>query len=122
MANEPIRLGTGTGVARQLSDGQSTSSGGPWDRELVKAIAMDIGKEVAAYIEVMYPKAVEATSSTFLLSVRNSIYNEIMAAIDVNDAGQITGRIKERKEFRRRWKAAYKKIRERTPNAQKTDK
>lgn len=78
---------------------------GPWSKELVKAIAMDIGKEIAAYIEVMYPKAVEATSSTFLLSVRNSIYNEIMAAIEVNDAGQITARIKDRKDFRRKWES-----------------
>jgi hypothetical protein len=88
---------------------------GPWSRELVKEIAMDIGKEVAAYIEVMYPEAVKATSSTFLLSVRNSIHNEIMAAIEVNDQGQIRARIKDRKKFRREWKAAYKKIRE-TPS------
>lgn len=88
----------------------------PLSRELVKEIAMDIGKEIAAYIEVMYPKAVEATSSTFLLSVRNSIYNEIMAAIDVNDAGQIRARIKTRKKFRRDWKAAWRKIRENEKN------
>jgi hypothetical protein len=72
---------------------------------------MDIGKAVATYIEVMYPKAVESTSSTFLLSVRNSIYNEIMAALDVNDAGQIAARLKERKKFRREWKAQWKRIR-----------
>ena len=47
-----------------------------WSRELVKEIAMDVGKDVCAYIEWMYPKAVEATSSTFLLSVRNSIHNQ----------------------------------------------
>lgn len=74
---------------------------------------MDIGKEVVAYIEVQYPKAIEATSSTFKLSVRNCIYNQIMAAIEVNDAGQITARLKERKEFRRRWTAAWRKIRSR---------
>ncbi len=88
---------------------------GPWDRELIKAIAMDIGKEVAAYVQVMYPEAIEATSSTFKLSLRNCIYNEIMAAIDVNDAGQIIARLETRKKFRRQWLAAWRKIRE-TPS------
>ncbi len=115
-----IKLGTGSESAPGLAQYDTSlparelsneSNSGPWDRELVKAIAMDIGKEVAAYIEVMYPKAVEATSSTFLLSVRNSIYNEIMAAIEVNDQGQIGARLQDRKKFRREWKAAYKKIR-----------
>jgi hypothetical protein len=82
-----------------------------WSRELVKEIAMDIGKEVVAYIEVMYPEAIEATSSTFKTSVRNCIYNQIMAAIEINDAGQISSRIKDRKQFRREWLAAYRKIR-----------
>ena len=88
---------------------------GPWDRELIKAIAMDIGKEVAAYVQVMYPEAIDAASSTFKLSLRNSIYNEIMAAIDVNDAGQITARLETRKRFRRQWLAAWRKIRETPP-------
>jgi hypothetical protein len=91
--------------------GDSQPEPGPWSRELIKAIAMDIGKEIAAYIEVMYPKAVAATSSSFLLSVQNSVFNEIMAAIEVNDQGQIEGRLAERKKFRREWKAAYRKIR-----------
>lgn len=84
---------------------------GPWSRELVKAIAMDIGKDVVAYIEVMYPQAIEATSSTFKLSVRNCIHNEIMAAIEVTDEGEIRARLQERKKFRRQWTAAYRKIR-----------
>ena len=82
-----------------------------WSRELVKAIAMDIGKETVAYVEVMYPKAIEATSSTFKLSLRNHIYNEIMAAIKVNDEGQVVARLQDRKAFRRWWTAAYRKLR-----------
>jgi hypothetical protein len=85
----------------------------PWSRELIKAIAMDVGKQVAAHIEVMYPDAVKATSSTFLLSVRNSVYNEIMAAIEVNAAGEISARLKGRTAWRRQWKAAYRKMRKR---------
>jgi hypothetical protein len=86
-------------------------------RALVKAIAMDIGKEVVAYVEVHYPQAIEATSSTFKLSLRNCIYNEIMAAIDVSDEGQIIARLRDRKSFRRKWTAAWRKIRGNGPSA-----
>lgn len=102
--------GFGTDVA-PVEPATTRPEGGPWDRELIKAVAMDIGKEVAAYVQVMYPQAIEATSSTFKLSLRNSIYNEIMAAIEVNDAGQIVARLDARKTFRRQWLAAWRKIR-----------
>ncbi len=82
-----------------------------WSRELIKAIARDIGEEVVAYIEVQYPEAIKATSSTFKLSIRNCIHNQIMAAIEVNDAGQIAARLKDRKNFRREWTGAYRKMR-----------
>lgn len=82
-----------------------------WSKELVKAIAMDIGKETVAYVEVMYPNAIKATSSTFKLSLRNHIYNEIMAAIEVNDEGKVVARLADRKTFRRWWTAVYRKIR-----------
>ena len=76
-------------------------------RALIKAIAMDIGKEVVHHVEVMYPAAVTATPSTFKLSVRNHVYNEIMAAIAVTDEGQIVTRMADRKKFRRRMKRAF---------------
>lgn len=82
-----------------------------WSRELVKAIAEDIGADTAAYIEVMYPKAVEAASSSFKTSVRNHIYNQIMAAIEVNDEGEVIARLADRKKFRRWWVGVYRKIR-----------
>lgn len=100
-----------TRKAADIDPGPAVEVGAGWSRELIKAIAMDIGKEVAAYIEVQYPEAVKATSSTFLLSVRNSIHNQIMAAIEVNDAGEIAVRLERRKKHRREWKAAWKKIR-----------
>lgn len=84
---------------------------GAWSKELVRAIAMDIGKAVVHHIETMYPKAIEAFPSTFKLSVRNTVHNEIMAAIVVTDEGEISIRLRERKEHRRKIKAAYKKIR-----------
>lgn len=80
-----------------------------WSEELIKAIAMDIGKDTVAYVEVMYPQAI--VNSGFKLSLRNHIYNEIMAAIKVNDAGQIEARLKDRRAFRRWWANAYRKIR-----------
>ena len=88
-----------------------TITTGDWSKELVKAIAMDIGKGTVAYVEVMYPDAIKATSSTFKLSLRNHIYNEIMAAIEVNDEGNVIARLQDRKKFRRWWTAAYRKIR-----------
>jgi len=75
-----------------------------YTRDLVKEIALDIGKEVVAYVEWMYPKAIEHTSSTFKLSLRNCIFNQIMEAIKVNDAGQIEMRLEKRKKFRRDFK------------------
>lgn len=83
----------------------------PLSRAIVKEIAMDIGKEVAAHIETMYPKAVEAAASTLLLSVRNCVYNEIMAALDIVDEEAIRARLNVRKRFRRKHRATYRKIR-----------
>ena len=80
---------------------------------LIRRIAMDIGNAVVHHIEIMYPVAIEATpKSTFRLSVRNTVYNEIMAAIQVNDAGEIEARLADRSADRRRAKAFYRKIRE----------
>ena len=80
-------------------------------KAMMEAIAWDIGKELVAYIEVMYPKAIEATSSTFKLSMRNHIHNDIMAAFEFRgDAVALASRLKDRKEFRRQWVAAYRKI------------
>jgi hypothetical protein len=83
----------------------------PLSRDIIKEIALDIGKEVAAHIETMYPKAVEAASSTFLLSVRNCTYNQIMAALETIDEDAIRQRLEDRKRFRRQHRAVYRKIR-----------
>ena len=77
------------------------------ERDVVKLIAMDIGKAVADHIDSMYPKAVAAASSTFLLSVRNTTYNEIMAALKTTDEDEIRERLRRRKKER----AAMKRMR-----------
>lgn len=79
------------------------------DRELIKAIAWDIGCEVAAHIEIMYPAAVKAASSTFLLSVKGCVTNEIMAAIESKLPAE--KRLKFNKAFRRKQISMYRKIR-----------
>lgn len=84
---------------------------GPWSKELVRSIAMDIGKDVVAYIEVMYPKAIEATSSSFKLSVRNHIHNQVMEAIKLRDAESVAAWLATRKKHRREWLACYRRIR-----------
>lgn len=84
------------------------------DRALIKEVAMDIGKNLVAYIEVMYPQAIEATSSTFKLSVRNHVFNDIMAALEVIDANEIRARLERNKKHRREWVGSYRKMR-RTP-------
>jgi hypothetical protein len=77
-------------------------------KALVKGIAMDIGKEVVAYVERMYPQAVSATSSTFKLALRNKIYNEIIAALEIAEESEIIARLelrkKERRELNKMWK------------------
>lgn len=85
--------------------------GSGWSKELIQAIAMDIGKEAVHHLEIMYPAAVAACPATMKLSLRNCIHNEIMAAIQVNDEGQIVARLARRKKQRRTIKAAYQNIR-----------
>jgi hypothetical protein len=82
-----------------------------WSRELVKLIAKDVGDAVVTHIETMYPDAIAATPGTFPLSVQNCVFNEIMAAIEVNDAGQIAARLADRRRARRGLKTAYRKMR-----------
>lgn len=69
-------------------------------RDLIKEIAMDIGKAVAHHVETMYPDSVK--NKSMLLSIRNTTYNEIIAAIQVTDEGEIIGRLARRKKHRRK--------------------
>lgn len=49
-------------------------------RDVIDAMAYEIGSALCDYIREMYPAAVEATASTFLTSVRNHVRNDIMDA------------------------------------------
>jgi hypothetical protein len=81
-------------------------------RDVVKQIAMDIGKSVALHIETMYPNAVLATSPHMLLSVRNCVYSEILAALETTDETEILQRLKDRKKWRQEHRKVWKQIRE----------
>lgn len=80
-------------------------------RELIKAIAMQIGKDIVAYVEVMYPEAIKATSSTFTLSLRNSIHNKIVSIADLHDEAAIRKRLADNETHRKQWVGAYRKMR-----------
>ncbi len=80
------------------------------DRELIKDVAMDIGKAVVHHIETMYPKMFDAVGQSAKLSVRNTVFNEIMAALEVNDADAIRARLERRKSDRRRIKKLYRAL------------
>lgn len=79
------------------------------NKELLRAVAMDIGKEVAHHIEIMFPEAVKAAPSTFLLSVRNCTHNNIIAWVESNADPE--KRLAFNDAFRRHLRAQYKKIR-----------
>jgi hypothetical protein len=87
----------------------------PWSREVVEEIARDIGDAVLAHVETMYPSAIQATPSTFKISLRNCVRNEIIAAVSVNDAVQAIARIRERKRFRRKTRANFSRMRNASP-------
>lgn len=74
-------------------------------KALIHAIAMDIGKEAVDYIQRSYPAVAKVVPpSTFWLGLRNCIHNEIMAAIEVNDEGQIIARLNHRQHYRQKMK------------------
>ena len=84
-------------------------------KALISAVAMDVGKEMVAYLEVMYPDVYAAMNGGCKLSIRNHIHNDIIAAMETGDAGNHLERLKERARFRREWVAAYRNMRRNHP-------
>lgn len=78
------------------------------DTALLKAVAMDIGKDVITYIEWMFPQAVSAASSSFRLSVRNHVYNQIMSWREVTDPDKIRAQLAAHDKHRREMRRLYK--------------
>jgi hypothetical protein len=95
----------------KVPEAQSPANAADWSRDLIEAIAKDVGDAVVAHVTMMYPAAIEATPSTFRLSLRNTVINEILASIKTSDADAIVRRLAERKKTRRSSTTAYRKMR-----------
>jgi hypothetical protein len=76
----------------------------------MEAIADDIAKQVAAFIELTYPDAVTA-APTMLLSVREYAFREILEALANTDADVLLARLEANKKRRQQIRTAYRKIR-----------
>jgi hypothetical protein len=55
-------------------------------RDLIKAMAMDAGKSLCAYLEVMFPEVWHGQNSGFKISMKHHVYNDIMALAELHDA------------------------------------
>lgn len=80
-------------------------------RDLIKQIASEIGASTVAYVEVMYPEAITSTSSTFKLSLRNHIHNEIMSISGIHDEASMRKWVAGSKKFRLEWVKQWRKLR-----------
>lgn len=69
---------------------------------LIRQIAMDVGKDVVAHIEHAYPQMLQAVSAkSASLSIRNTAYNAIMAAVRAADQGQVEVMLERNSKHRR---------------------
>lgn len=84
-------------------------------KALISAVAMDVGKEMVAYLEVMYPDVFERMNSGCKLSIRNHIHNDIMDAMETGNAENHLERLRERAKRRREWVASYRNLRRNRP-------
>lgn len=78
--------------------------------EIVRKIAMDVGKQVVAHIEHSHAemfKAVASEKST-KLSIRNATYNAIMAAVNAADEGRDAQQIEANEAHRRKMRRLQK--------------
>lgn len=70
--------------------------------EIVRRIAMDVGKQVVHHIETMYPAMTEAVAwKSARLSIRNCTSNAIMAAVNAADIGRAEQAIAANEKHRR---------------------
>ena len=84
---------------------------GDLPRDLIKAMAEAVGKSLAAYVEVMYPEAIKAASSTFKLSLKNHVYNDIMHVTTLHTEAEIRKWLADSEAHRKAWLGAYRRLR-----------
>jgi hypothetical protein len=92
---------------------------------LVKKLAWEVARNVIDHHKNVYSKIFEAAPSTFPVSMRNAIYNEIQSAIKCHTDEQIQSWIARSEEHRktmRRLKALQRKAKAARGDKEKTDK
>ena len=72
------------------------------DKALISEVALEIGKELVAYIERIYPDVFAAMNSGCKLSMRNHVHNDIMWAIQNRTEADYRAWIERRKAERRK--------------------
>ena len=72
------------------------------DRALISEVAMDIGKDLVAYIYRMYPDVWNAMNSGAKLSFRNHVHNDIMSVLACRTEADYREWIERRKVARRK--------------------
>lgn len=74
------------------------------DRELIDRVAAEIGTDLLAYINRMYPAVYEKMNSGCKVSIRNHIRNDIASAVKCKTAAEYREWIAARRKHRRRLK------------------
>lgn len=98
-------------LSHQTKFSQRAKSGDEISRDLVKEIALDVGKSLAAYVEVMFPEIWHGSNSGFKISLRNHVYNDIVSISDLHDEAAIKKRLADNDAHRKKWVGAYRKMR-----------
>jgi hypothetical protein len=77
--------------------------------ELVRQIAMDVGKQVVDHIEHAYPAMCEAVAwKSARLSIRNCTHNAIMEAVKAANQGEVEPMLERHDDHRRAMRALRK--------------
>ena len=71
------------------------------DKALISEVAMEIGKDLVAYIEQMYPEVYAVMNSGCKLSMRNHVHNDIMWAIKNRSVDDYRAWLEKRRKHRR---------------------
>jgi hypothetical protein len=86
----------------------------PFTDEIIRRIAMEIGKEVVAHIEHGYPQMIAAYPNA-KISIRNATYNAVMMHIRAADEGRTDALIQSQEAHRRKMAKLRKAAQEPTP-------
>lgn len=91
------------GVFRLVDANASAPSPTKREPDLIDAIAADIAADLREYIRDMYPKAIEAASTSFLTSIGNRVRNKVEATLrGPQDEDEVRRRLDENARHRRR--------------------